>query len=65
MNDDLPTGRLAGLKAEHRALDDQLRALAAEPLGNQMQLARLKRAKLRLKDEIAFFEDQAVPDIIA
>ena len=65
MNDDLPLARLAELRAEHRVLDERLSALAAEPLGNQLELARLKRSKLRLKDEIAFLEDQVVPDIIA
>ncbi len=65
MNDDLPLARLAELRAEHRALDERLATLAGEPLGNQLELARLKRAKLRLKDEIAFLEDQMVPDIIA
>ncbi|MCW3797356.1 DUF465 domain-containing protein [Sphingomonas sp. BN140010] len=65
MNDDLPLARLAQLRAEHRVLDERLSKLRAEPLGNQLELARLKRTKLRLKDEIAFLEDQAVPDIIA
>ena len=65
VNDDLPLAPLAALKAEHRRLDQQLAALVAEPLGNQLDVARLKRAKLKLKDEIAFLEDQMVPDIIA
>jgi hypothetical protein len=65
MNDDLIHARLEGLRAEHRSLDLQLSALTAEPNGNQLELARLKRAKLRLKDEIAFLGDQLVPDIIA
>ncbi|WP_114228143.1 MULTISPECIES: YdcH family protein [Sphingomonas] len=65
MNDDLLHGRLDALRSEHRTLDEELRALVAEPNGNQLELARLKRSKLRLKDEIAFLEDQLVPDIIA
>jgi len=65
MNDDRPPPRLAELKAEHRRLDERIVALTAEPLGNQLELARLKRDKLRLKDEIAFLQDLAVPDIIA
>lgn len=65
MNDDPPLARLAELKAEHRLLDARIRELAAEPLGNQLELARLKRTKLRIKDEIAFLEDQSIPDIIA
>ncbi|URD61872.1 DUF465 domain-containing protein [Sphingomonas sp. KRR8] len=65
MNDDLLSARLDALRAEHHLLDEQLIALVAEPHGNQLELARMKRAKLRLKDEIAFLEDQLVPDIIA
>ena len=65
MNDDLLSVRLDALRAEHHQLDERLRSLVAEPHGNQLELARLKRSKLRLKDEIAFLEDQLVPDIIA
>lgn len=65
MNDDLIHSRLDALRVEHRRLDEQSRALDAEPNGNQLERARLKRSKLRLKDEIAFLEDQLVPDIIA
>jgi len=65
VNDDHPLARLAELRAEHRQLDERLATLVAEPLGNQLELARIKRTKLRLKDEIAFLEDQMVPDIIA
>ena len=65
MNDDVPIDRLAALKDEHRRLDERIRLLVAEPLGSQLELARLKRDKRRLKDEIAFLQDLAVPDIIA
>jgi len=65
MNDNLLSARLDDLRAEHRDLDEKLRMVGAEPHGNQLELARLKRTKLRLKDEIAFLEDQLVPDIIA
>jgi hypothetical protein len=65
MNDDEPIDRLAALKDEHRRLDEHIRLLTSEPLGSQLQLARLKRDKLRVKDEIAFLQDLAVPDIIA
>jgi len=65
VNDDQPLARLAELRVEHRVLDEKLSALVAEPLGNQLELARLKRTKLRIKDEIAFIEDLMVPDIIA
>ena len=57
--------RLAVLRTEHRDLDDSITALLASPHLDQLQLARLKRRKLRLKDEIALLEDQLIPDIIA
>ena len=57
--------RLASLRTEHRDLDDSISALLASTHVDQLQLARLKRRKLRLKDEIAMLEDQLIPDIIA
>jgi len=57
--------RLAALRQEHRDLGDAIDALCASPARDQLQLARLKKRKLRLKDEIAMLEDLAVPDIIA
>jgi hypothetical protein len=57
--------RLAVLRVEHRDLDDSIAALIASPHVDQLQLARLKRRKLRLRDEIAMLEDQLIPDIIA
>ena len=57
--------RLEGLREEHRLLDRQLAELTAQPSLNQLELARLKRRKLRLKDEIALLLDESVPDIIA
>ena len=65
-----PTGqeltvRLTMLRMEHRDLDAAIEALRATAGPDQLQLARLKKRKLRLKDEIAMLEDLAVPDIIA
>ncbi len=57
--------RLAWLREEHRDLDAAIEALRAAPATDQIRLARLKKRKLRLKDEIAMLEDLAVPDIIA
>lgn len=57
--------RLELLRVEHRDLDVAIEALRmAGPL-DQLQLARLKKRKLRLRDEIALIEDQLIPDIIA
>ena len=57
--------RLVRLRTEHRDLDAAIEALRQTLAPDQLQLARLKRRKLRLRDEIAVLEDQLVPDIIA
>ncbi len=58
-------GRLEALRAEHRDLDDALAALIVQGRPDQLQLARLKKRKLKLRDEISALEDQLIPDIIA
>ena len=65
MNDDDPAASLEALKAEHRDLDERIRRLSAEPTGDQLELARLKRRKLMLKDRIQLINDSNIPDIIA
>ena len=65
MNDDHPGGILDSLKDEHRVLDEQIRLLSSEPTGDQLELARLKRRKLLLKDRIQRIIDSNIPDIIA
>jgi len=60
-----PASRLATLRTEHRDLDTAIDALRSMAGRDQLQLARLKKRKLRLKDEIAQLEDIAIPDIIA
>jgi hypothetical protein len=57
--------RLEVLRTEHRDLDMAIDALRGTGSADQLQLARLKKRKLRLRDEIALLEDQLVPDIIA
>mgnify|MGYP006283127943 FL=1 len=57
--------RLAELRDEHRALDQEVEALQAFGVTDQLKLMRLKRRKLFLKDEIFAIEDQLNPDIIA
>ncbi len=56
---------LAGLRAEHRDLDEQIVKLEAEHSGDQVTIKRLKKQKLLLKDRISALEDQMTPDIIA
>ena len=53
------------LKQEHRDLDDAIDALERVVAGDQLQIQRLKKRKLVLKDRISFIEDQLTPDIIA
>ena len=65
MNDDYPTPVLELLRAEHRQLDEQIAALSEGGTTDQLELARLKRRKLRLKDEIQMILDSSTPDIIA
>ena len=59
------TQRLELLRIEHRDLDAAIIALGEGAAVDQLQLARLKKRKLRLRDEIAWCEDQLLPDIIA
>jgi hypothetical protein len=53
------------MRQEHGDLDAAILALERMPLIDQIQIMRLKRRKLYLKDRIHFIEDQLTPDIIA
>ncbi len=57
--------RILQLKIEHRDLDDVIKRLADQPGYDQVQLQRLKRRKLLLKDQMAWLERQVDPDIPA
>ena len=65
MNDDDPALHLAELRTEHRQLDAAIESLRLDPQADQLEIARMKKRKLRLKDEIALLADQSIPDIIA
>jgi hypothetical protein len=74
MNDDeLPSGagdesirgRVAALRQEHQDMDASIRALESMPRPDQLMIARLKRKKLAIRDEITVLADQILPDIIA
>ncbi|GGC64106.1 hypothetical protein GCM10010994_23440 [Chelatococcus reniformis] len=56
---------LSRLKQEHRDLDSAIEALASAGTGDLLQLQRLKKRKLGLKDRIIHLEDRLTPDIIA
>ena len=57
--------RLELLRTEHRDLDAAIAALLASGSTDQLQIARLKKRKLALRDQIASIEDNLLPDIIA
>ncbi|MGZ9099005.1 MAG: YdcH family protein [Brevundimonas sp.] len=74
MNDDDPflteeelalRARLKVLQLEHADLDASIEALGRMPVPDQLMIARLKRKKLLLRDEITKIEDRILPDIIA
>ncbi len=65
MDNDEILERLQVLREEHRDLDSAIAALIAAPAPDQLQIARLKKRKLRLRDEISLLEDMLIPDIIA
>ena len=67
MNDDLENllARVEQLRLEHRDLDDVIERLSRDAAPNLLQLQRLKKRKLVLKDLIARLESGTIPDIIA
>ena len=65
MNEEEMKKRLDVLRTEHRDLDAAIDALTGAGSPDQLQIARLKKRKLRLKDQIAAIADYLIPDIIA
>ena len=74
MNDDQPflsdedkllRSELKTLQQEHADLDASIEALSHMPIPDQLLIARLKRKKLALRDDIVKIEDRILPDIIA
>ncbi len=57
--------KLSELKAEHRQLDDEIAGLSVDRPFDQLEIQRLKKRKLALKDEIIQVENRLLPDIIA
>ncbi len=60
-----PTMRLMALQLRHKALDQKILDLQGRPYLNQLLLQRLKKEKLRLKDEIERIKDELIPDLNA
>jgi len=58
-------GRLLALQVEHRDLDDLIARLSEQPGVDRLRLQRLKKRKLRIKDEIAIIESRLIPDLDA
>jgi hypothetical protein len=69
MNDDEPQSSLETsleqLRSEHRRLDAEIQVLSAEAGPDKLEVARLKKRKLLIKDEIQRILDASIPDIIA
>ena len=57
--------RLQELESEHRDLDDVIERLSEGSINDQLQIKRLKKRKLQLKDEITKIRSRLLPDIIA
>ena len=57
--------RLEELRVEHRDLDEIIQRLSMDPLVDQLQLRRMKKRKLNLKDMISRLESKLIPDIEA
>jgi hypothetical protein len=65
IHEDLRRMRLAELRVEHRDLDDMIARLLEGPYVDQLQVRRMKKRKLMLKDVIARLESALIPDLDA
>ncbi|MGE5824870.1 MAG: DUF465 domain-containing protein [Bacteroidota bacterium] len=57
--------RIRALEVEHSDLNDVIDRLVEDPVQDQLQLRRLKKRKLLLKDQIELLKNRLIPDIIA
>jgi len=65
VNEEEMRKRLEMLRIDHRDMDAAIDALTSAGTPDQLQIARLKKRKLKLKDQISLIEDYLIPDIIA
>ncbi len=65
INQDTAAEELESLRAEHRVLDDRIDNLSADGLYDRVEVQRLKKRKLAIKDQMARLESNLLPDIIA
>lgn len=65
MTGDADDQLLRALNEAHRRLDAEIEVMRASPEPDQLEIARMKKRKLRLRDEIARAADAAIPDLIA
>ena len=59
------SAQLIELRTEHRDLDDAIERLARDPDADDLAIKRLKKRKLRIKDMVAYLENQLIPDLDA
>ena len=57
--------QIAQLRCEHRELDEAITRMSQEAWVDQLQLSRMKKRKLRIKDMIAWLENRLIPDLEA
>jgi hypothetical protein len=56
---------IAALRRQHQALDDTVRAMESQPSPDQLQIVRVKKRKLALRDRLLQLESRITPDLIA
>jgi hypothetical protein len=65
LSDEDMTSLLRRLKSEHRAVDQEIKAMIETGVTDMLKIKRMKKIKLAMKDKITFIENQITPDIIA
>lgn len=63
MEDNEIKRRINELTLEHKDLDDSIMLMTAQPFVDELQIRRIKKRKLKIKDELAVLESDLIPDI--